>query len=291
MKNQKAIVTIAIGQKYVESWKNYCQPNWQAYAHKYGYDLICLEQPLDSSSRAKLRSPAWQKCLILSQDFAIEYKTVVWIDSDILLNDKAPDVAIGVPENKVGAVDAYEFREVLVKRCYQLWPDALHSPTAQIYYRNFGLPDDVDRAVNTGVMVLSPLHHRALLESVYDNYEDKGGREWHMEQRPLSYELLKGDHVHFLDPRFNVMLPIELLTYYPFLLTYYPFLWSSRATPEKKRLLERVKRKMWKLLGDPLQRLRADCVNAVYQSSFFLHFGGTMDAIPSVPGAVSWWKI
>jgi hypothetical protein len=284
MKNQKAIVTIAIGEKYVGNWKRYCQTNWQAYAHKYGYDLICLEQPLDLSSRAKLRSPAWQKCLILSQGFAMEYKTVVWIDADILLHDRAPDVAIGVPADKVGAVDAYEFREVLVKRCYQLWPDDLHNPTAQVYYRNYGLPDDVDRAINTGVLVLSPPYHRALLESVYNNYEEKGGREWHMEQRPLSYELLKGNHVHFLDPRFNVMLPVELITYYPFLI-------ESPATPVKKGLLERVERKMWKLLGDPLQSLRADCVNAVYQYSFFLHFGGDKHDIPLVPGRVSWWKI
>jgi hypothetical protein len=106
MKNQKAIVTIAIGKRYVECWKKYCQPNWQAYAHKYEYDLICLEHSLDLSSRAKLRSPAWQKRLILSQGFASDYKTVVWIDSDIVINDNAPDVTIGVPANKVGAVDA-----------------------------------------------------------------------------------------------------------------------------------------------------------------------------------------
>ena len=162
MKNQKAIVTIAIGEMYVECWKKYCQPNWQAYAHKYGYDLICLEHPLDLSSRAKLRSPAWQKCLILSQGFASDYQTVVWIDSDIVINDKAPDVAIGVPANKVGAVDAYEFSEVFPKRVYKMWPDFVQSPTPQVYYRNYGLPDDVDRAINTGVMVLSPSYHRAL---------------------------------------------------------------------------------------------------------------------------------
>jgi len=285
MKNQKAIVTIAIGEMYVECWKKYCQPNWQAYAHKYGHDLICLEHPLDLSSRAKLRSPTWQKCLILSRGFASDYQTVVWIDSDIVINDKAPDVAIGVPANKVGAVDAYEFSEVFPKRVYKMWPDFVQSPTPQVYYRNYGLPDDVDRAINTGVMVLSPSYHRALLELVYNNYEEKGGREWNMEQRPLSYELLKGGHVHFLDPRFNVMLSIEQVTYYPFLL-------PEPATPKKKGLLERVERKMWKLLGDPLQKLRIDAVNTVYQSSFFLHFGETMDQMPMVnPGAVSWWKI
>ena len=133
--------------------------------------------------------------------------------------------------------------------------------------------------------------HRALLELVYNNYEEKGGREWNMEQRPLSYELLKGGHVHFLDPRFNVILSIEQITYYPFLLPWGAF-GSAPATPDKKGLLERVERKMWKLLGDPLQKFRVDAVNTVYQSSFFLHFGETMDQMPMVnPGAVSWWKI
>jgi len=283
MKNQKVIVTIAIGENYVVSWKKYCQANWQAYADKYGYDLICLERPLDLSSRANLRSPAWQKCLVLGQGFASEYEKVIWIDSDIIINHKAPDVATGVPANKVGAVDAYEFSEVIPERCYKIWPDVVHSPTPQEYYRNYGLPDVVDRAINTGVMVLSPFYHRALLEQVYNTYEEKGGREWHMEQRPLSYELIKGGHVHFLDPRFNVMLGMEQITYYPFLL-------PEPGTPVKKSLPERVQRKMWKLLGDPLQKVRIDAVNTVYQSSFFLHFGGIMDEMPLVnPGAVSWW--
>jgi hypothetical protein len=162
-------------------------------------------------------------------------------------------------------------QRVSAKICQSLY--VLTSHWSWVYY---GLPDDVDRAINTGVLVLSALYHRALLESVYNNYEEKGGREWHMEQRPMSYDLLKGDHVHFLDPRFNVMLPVELITYYPFLI-------ESPVTLVKKGLLERVQRKMWKLLGDPLQSLRADCVNAVYQSSFFLHFGGDKHDIPLVP--------
>ena len=94
-----------------------------------------------------------------------------------------------------------------------------------------------------------------------------------MEQRQLSYELLKGGHVHFLDPRFNMMLGTEQIVYYPFLL-------PEPGTPVKKTLLdlERVQRKIWKLSGDPLQKFRIDAVNTVYQSSFFLHFGGIIDA-------------
>jgi len=44
-----------------------------------------------------------------------------------------------------------------------------------------------------------------VLEHVYNSYEEKGGREWHMEQRPLSYELVKAAKEHWMDPRFNVL--------------------------------------------------------------------------------------
>ncbi len=68
MKQSKALVTLAIGEKYLHHWKNFAQNNWQKYADKHGYDLICIDTPLDTSERAQARSPAWQKCLILSQE-------------------------------------------------------------------------------------------------------------------------------------------------------------------------------------------------------------------------------
>ena len=54
MKNKKAIVTMAIGEeRYMANWKTYCEPNWRPYADKFGFDLICLNDPLDDSERAK----------------------------------------------------------------------------------------------------------------------------------------------------------------------------------------------------------------------------------------------
>lgn len=45
MTSSKAIVKLAIAQKYLEKWKNLCQANWQKYADRHGYDLICIEEP------------------------------------------------------------------------------------------------------------------------------------------------------------------------------------------------------------------------------------------------------
>jgi hypothetical protein len=192
MKNQKAMVTIAIGGSYDANWKKFCEPNWKQYADKYGFDVICLETPLDTSERARLRSASWQKCLILGQDFAQSYDQIVWMDSDIMVNACAPDITVGVPLDKVGAAkDASYYDTVCLKRAYKLWPGSVINYTPQEYYSNYGLPGDCDKVLNAGVMVLAPRFHRNILEHVYSAYEEKGGREWHMEMRPLSYELLK----------------------------------------------------------------------------------------------------
>jgi hypothetical protein len=71
--SEAAIVTLAIGDEHLSQWRKYCEPTWRAYATKHRHDLIVIDQPLDSSARAAERSMAWQKCLVLSQDFAAKY--------------------------------------------------------------------------------------------------------------------------------------------------------------------------------------------------------------------------
>jgi len=284
MKNQKAIVTIAIGQNYYANWKKFCEPNWRQYGERYGFDLICLERPLDTSERARMRSVAWQKCLILGQDFAGSYDQICWIDSDIMINAFAPDIAAGVPLDKVGATYETTFSPVYLKRAFMLWPTSIINYTPQEYYSTYGLQADCDKVLNTGVLVLSPRFHRTILEHVYNSYEEKGGREWHMEMRPLSYELVKAGAVHWIDPRFNLMWPSEEIMHYPFLL----------QPPARQGLRARIERKIRTVVNSSsLRRLHAACLNASFQSSFFLHFGGNdTDQMEMVnQRAASWWDV
>ena len=267
MKHTKAIVTLAVGESYVQAWQQTCEANWRSYADKHGFDLICIDHALDSSMRAQKRSPAWQKCLILSQDFARDYERIVWVDSDVLINVvAAPNIDEGVPLDKVGAVEHVD-EEISLKRMYEFWgATAIHNPTPQECYTNYGLPSSFDHIVQTGILVLSPVYHRELLEKVYFGYEEKGGREWHMEMRPLSYELLKAGIVHWIDPRFNMLWPTELFKHYPFLVN------SSASSTTGSR----VWRKLSRFIGRPLAKdLRETCLTNSFLLSFFFHFGGT----------------
>jgi hypothetical protein len=272
MANKKAILTLAIGEKYLADWKRLCQPNWQEYADKHGYDLICIDKPLDNSERAQKRSPAWQKCLILSQDFSANYEQIVWIDSDILINAAlAPCIVKDVPVDKIGAVEEWSaptpelFKQTL-ERKYEHWgSSAIVNRTAREVYSNYGLPPDFDQVVHSGVMVMSPQYHREILEKVYYQYEDKGGGKWNYEFRPLSWELLTAGCVHWIDYRFNAIWSDYLFLNYPFL-----------VNQKQSRLL----RKLYSVLKVPNggNKVLRSCVTTAYINSFFLHFaGGTAD--------------
>ena len=253
--NSKAIVTLAVGPGFAARWHSICEPHWRRYCERHGYDLICFEEPLDTSERARRRSPAWQKCLILGQPLVQRYEQVVWVDSDILPNPEAPSVAESVAVERVGAVDEYSMptREIhsrVLAKLYRRW-DAdgiayVHNLTAPEYYARFDLPPTFDAVVQTGVLVLSPSHHRELLEDVYERYEDKGPG-FNYEMRPLSYELLRAGVVDWLDPRFNYIWGHYKALHFPFLVTH------------------------------PRHPRAAECAARALADVHFLHFTGSLD--------------
>ena len=70
----------------------------------------------------------------------------------------------------------------------------------------------------------------------------------------------------------------------------YPFL---RKPPESKNLRARITRKIQSVVNcNASAKLRADAINTVFQSSFFIHFAGKMEEMHLVRyRATSWWDI
>jgi hypothetical protein len=288
----KAIVTLAIGNRYADLWKIFCKDNWNRYATRRGYEIICIDTPLDSSTRAKSRSPAWQKCLVLSQPWSDKYERIVWVDSDILMNSYAPDVSEGVPLDKVGAADEYsyptaELYQVFLDRVSRYLPATgtgfIEEHTAQQYHANFGLPSKFNKVVQTGVLVLNSKYHRELLEHVYYTYEDKPGLNYEM--RPLSYELQNEDMVQWIDSRFNALWGIYNTLYRPYS--------TTRALNESK-FGRPIRRIYYSRLGTLLSRFysrfqilfipaidtEAWRLKSAYLHNYFLHFAACPQYLP-----------
>jgi hypothetical protein len=262
MKHSKAIVTLAIGEEYAQRWQRWCQPNWQTYADRHGYDLICFEQPLDDSARARQRSPAWQKCLILSQPAIQQYERVVWVDADILMHPDAPSIVKGVPVEKIGAVDEYatpspELHPKVIPRLARIFGTqrilSIFPESAHQFYAARGLAPTFSEVIQTGVMVLSPEHHRPILERAYYAHEQTDEADRLYEMPALSFEILKSGCVHWLDPKFNIL-------WLHFQALYYPFL----------------------LLSQSGSIFAEEGIKGALAQSYFLHFGGLHDALELV---------
>lgn len=285
MKQTKTIVTLAIGQHYRDRWYKLCADNWHKYADLHGYDLICIDKPLDDSSRGLSRSAAWQKCLILGDERVQKYNRVVWLDSDILINPDSPCVVSQVPEDKVGAVDMFaRLNELLpgknqrlIDRHLQFWQSSVR--TAKDFYSKVGLLDLVNNVVQTGVMVLSPYYHRSLFEHTYYSYEDISNG--HFEMESLSYEIVKANCVHWLDCRFNALWLECMLRDYPFLLP------KLKKENKLARTWKRFTRGHYQL---PPRKITENCLTTSFINNYFLHFAGVAQYMQWVDVKVSCWS-
>lgn len=272
---KKAIVTLAVGERYIKMFDTLCRNNWEIYTKKFNYDLIVVTEPLDLSDRAKSRSVSWQKLLILSQEWSSNYDRIVWIDSDILINSKyAYDICKDVPLEKVGGVENYSVptREIYnfsLTRRYRKWDNSgvkyLNNLTPSSYYQNRGLnlnEAELNYVLQTGVFVCSPKYHRQIFEHVYNTYEDTHGAEWNYEMPAISYELVKADLVHWISNRFNFVVPVIMGAFYPELL---------ESNPTKLSLKERI---INKLLGKSDSQIKKQkiALQNIYELSIFMHF-------------------
>lgn len=196
--NDKAIVSLVIGEETRNMFDSHFKSSWELYAAKHGYDIVLVDKPIDMTSPAWERTAHWQKCLILEHEKVRPYERVAWIDADIAINHfSAPSIIDTVEPGRIGVVGY------------------LRGSAAVETYREAGLPDDVDVLANTGVIVLEPEKDRDLMRHVYDTCAEgpKSGKE----NVPLSYHLFKSSRAVELDPRFNVDWSNEIHTKFRFL--------------------------------------------------------------------------
>jgi len=275
---KKAIVTLAVGIKYQQMFKEWYYPDWKAYANKNGFDLFVIDQMIDVTERATKRSPAWQKCILHRNPDVCKYDQIAWVDADIRININSPNIFDTSPIDKISAVDAWsipsrEEHDLLLSRLYAKWDvqgvKYIRNLTPQEYHGVYGLKCEQDHVVNTGVMVFTPEISKDLLENVYNNYEERGDSPWNYEMRPLSYEILQSGLVNWLNPRFNMAWPWIVELHYPFL-----------NTPRFKKFNKKVMKFLPFIKDmDP----RPDCVKAIFANSYFLHFAGGSSDYSLIP--------
>lgn len=267
---KRALVTLVVGDACRKRFAACAAPTFRAYARAHGLSLVVLDRLLDDGPLGRSRSPAWQKCLIFRHPKLRACGQVVWIDADIVIRSDAPNVFEGVAPDVFGAVDHFAsptpeaFAAATANiRAYQaaFGIEDAADDTAGAFYARYGFPDgpdSPDRVAQTGVLVLSPEAHAPLLEAAYREQRRPDSRAMLFEMRPLSYHLLRGSAVRWLDPRFNALWTTALFTHYPFLADP-AFQAAFRGQPAAFALL------------------KARCLAACRDMAYFLHFAGAAD--------------
>jgi hypothetical protein len=263
---RNAIATLCVGSESVALWRKYCARSWTDYAQRHGYALEVFEEPLDQSPRARSRSVAWQKCLILSNPKTSQYERVVWVDADIVIAPDAPPIIDAVPIEKVGAVISGDYlqndmKAVFLERIGRQRIEA--GKTAEAWsadQRSFYVSAGIDCAssdiVQTGVLVFSR-RHRMILEKVYEI--DLPSSVIAFEQFPLSASILNQGLFHRVDCRFNFVFFEQMVVHHPYLL--------------KKNLV---------LYATAAKR----AVMTEYANSYFLHFAGAQNFMQFLDPAI-----
>ena len=286
---KKAIVTITIGDKYESLFINYCKKNWEKYCQKFNYDLIVINNSLDITKRAKERSPAWQKLLILSQEWSKNYDQIVWIDSDVIINyEIAKDIASLVEKQNFGAADAYsiptkETYNLSLQRQYKNWKrkgiDYIENLRADEYYKNRGIypSKSLNSVVQTGVFVSSPKDHREIFEHIYYSYEDLTKKpSWNYEMPAMSYELLKSNIVQWIPNEFNYCV-LDIIS------AFYPFIFFQGNPSIRKKIISKLFHKIGIDINiKSLTPIQINCLSQIYSNGYFIHFAGCQDWIREI---------
>jgi hypothetical protein len=272
--HRQAIVTVLVGQAYVETWRVMCQANWQAYADRYGLDLIVIAHLPDMSERGQGRSPAWQKLLVLDQPWSAAYERIVWVDADIVISGHAPDILREVPDpEKIGAsLSGAQFsdaeKHIYFERLHNLVVDPQLAPLAWRFTEENGFSEsEIDGEgapmLNTGVLVMSPRRHNALLQAIYAS--ESTSRLY--EQPLLSREIHRAGLLAPITPRFNWVVHERRILDFADI--------DTVEHPEVARLIGHLKNELTK--------------------AYFLHFAGSMNIMQHLARLTEetgapWWS-
>lgn len=174
-------------------WVRLTRPSIESYAERFGLEVVDLETKGLNLEVLRWRRRHRNLHLEKFQIFEIleEYDRVLYLDADILVHPKAPNVFEVVPEGSIGVVNEQINAEQSKRE--QEW---------RRMQRRLGKLDETpQRYFNAGMLVVSR-DHRELFN--YKRLTFAGGR-W-PDQNTLNYYARKqGFPIHWLAPEWNLM--------------------------------------------------------------------------------------
>jgi hypothetical protein len=248
------LTTLAIGSDYYAFYRFTFMKSQEDYAKRCGYDFhVSTHFPEATFMKEEVPQTrgtlTMHKILVCSQEWSEKYDMIIFIDADVLIHKNAPPLHDYMDyKEKIGIVD--EFSQPTPEKRIALQRKNGWETSATEYHALCGLQLETPHALNTGLLVLQPKHHRVLLEQIFKKYiQHCNGhpRGDIFEQTVIGYELQKAECFTLLPNTFNTLWAIHK--------------WS---TPELN-------------------------LEEFYHTTWFLHFAGKVD-LEALPTLIQKWS-
>lgn len=199
------LVTICIGEKYLDQYNSLFKDSQEKYAKKCGYDFKVITDYIGEPKHPDLIS--FNKILVSEYNWDKDYDFIIFVDADIIINENTPPLNshyefgdnIGVVNQSQPTLQARHLCQA--HKGYEV--------TAKEYYKlKSDLDIETDHIINTGVLVIQPKIHMKFLRDIFDKYCQKQiGHDckFHYEQSVIGYEIQKANKYYFMDMKWNAI--------------------------------------------------------------------------------------
>lgn len=158
--NTKTLITIASGPSY-QAIARITHPTHRAYAKRINADHIVI-------SKSTYQNPSFQKLHLLS--YLDHYNRIMFLDTDIIINENCPDIFKLVPEQEIGIYD----EGLLANEQERKTHTAVLEKAAQLYSET--LPERGAHFYNSGVWIASRCHRHIFdkpFQEIHIEYADQ----------------------------------------------------------------------------------------------------------------------
>ena len=258
---KKAIVTLAVGEKYLKKWEQNSLPSLLKYCKRHSLGLYVQTTPIDTSEPRK--KPQWQKILLPAElknkfEFIDEF---CYIDTDIVANQFAESIFIQNLQDKLSLVSQFnnlpfDLDEILRRIAFNRnkfyskdYPlDSSLFMKFKDIYKYHNLPEQEDYAC-TGVFMGFIDSHAEILRDIYYQYDHTISTLTDGGDEPiLNYEFQSKFEVNWIPYQYQAIWIYEMAYKYPFLY-------------QEKLNIDLINK----------------CIENSVNSNTFLHFAGSWD--------------
>ena len=157
------LVTICIGEKYLQQYNKLFRLSQKNYAKKCGYDFKVITSFISKNKNKKLIN--MNKWLLCELDWSDNYDFIIFIDADIIINENTPTIHNTYNfGDKIGVVN--QSQPTLQARIEHQIHEGNEVTAKDYYIKHANLLFEGEHIINSGVLVIQPKIHKKYLYKI-----------------------------------------------------------------------------------------------------------------------------